>query len=61
MGINSGKTISFRSEFGSKRYVFMKNDKIITFTNLCQHEIYLNGMKSMKKDHSTGHFPGKYI
>ena len=37
------KVISFRSEFDSKRYVFKKNDKIITVTNMSQHEIYLNG------------------
>ena len=38
--------IQSRSELGSKSYIFMENDKIISLTNLFQHllsaEIYLN-------------------
>ena len=42
--------IQSRSELGSKRYVFMENDKIILLTNLFQHLLSAETLSELKID-----------
>ena len=41
-------SISFRSELGSKSYIFIKNDKIISLTNLFQHLLFAEILLELK-------------